>query len=397
MVDDALGAEVRRALALEAPHPSLRPRVIAAMAAEAGGRGHGPRRWIAGLAAAGLAAALVIVLLAVRSAVRPPPLPVPAGTVVGTVPVTPGLGVRCTLPIQVGGAVATLELPSGTVTRYPAGSIRAAAYAGGRWAGVPPASVAPDGHSYAYLANTTSVPGRGPSAALHVRDLPTGTERVVWQGAGWADVVGWTAAGIYAVQEPRGFGLGLTDLLLIDPRSGAARRVGPNPALPANAPTGQLPLFIDSHWIGPDAAWTAFGSHPPAGTSRGHDTVERMDLRTGRLAAWFVPPTGMEVEVIGIDGQGHPILTLAPAPTPAEPNPPVQLLLLRGQNRTVAISGGDQPGLHATGASADRQGVWIGDRGALWLYREGVLRKVADVPAGLLDPDATVRVAGACR
>jgi hypothetical protein len=232
-----------------------------------------------------------------------------------------------------------------------------------------------------------------------VRDLLTGADRVIWRGAGWADVAGWTAAGVFVVQEPAGMGVGRTNLLIIDPGSGAARRVGPSPALPANAPTGQLPLFIDSHWIGADAAWTAFGSRPTteAGAGTGHDTVERMDLRTGRLAAWFVAPHGMEVEVIGIDVQGHPILTLAPAATPAAPNPPVQVLLLTAPNRTVAISAGEQQTLRPTGAFGDRQGVWIGDQSALWLYRGGVLRKVADVPVGLLDAATAVRVSGVCR
>lgn len=397
MADNQLRAELRRALASASPHPSLRPRAIGAMAAAAQ-TGQGRRQWIAGLAAAGLAAVIVIGLLAIRVATRTPqapPLPAPTGAVVGTVPVTPGLGVRCTLPIQVGGAVATVDLPSGTVTSYPAplGSARGAGYANGRWAPVPPSAVAPDGRSYAYVVNTSAAPGRPPKADLHVRDQLTGTDRIAWQGDGAGDVAGWTAVGVYVVQEPRGFGLGLTNLLLIDPGSGVARRVGPNPTLPANAPTGQLPLFIDSHWIGTDAAWTAFGSQPaPRGGGTGHDTVERMDLGTGRLSTWYRAPAGMEVEVIGIDVQNRPILTLAPGP-----GRPAQVLLLTGQNRTVPISTGDQPALRPTGAFGDRQGVWIGDQGALWLYRDGALRKVADVPAGLLGTGAAVQVAGACR
>jgi hypothetical protein len=400
MADDRLHTELREALAGASPHPSLRPRVIAAMAA---GAGADRRQRTAGLAAAGLAAALVAGLLAARVLLRPPPPPpvsVPAGTVAGTATVTSGIDIHCTLPIQVGGAVATVDLPSGTVTRYPAppGSNRAAAYANGRWAPVPPSGVAPAGRSYAYVVNATAAPGHPPAAALHVRDLLTGADRVVWRGDGWADVAGWTDAGVFVVQEPRGLGVGLTNMLVIDPGSGTARRVGPNPALPAGAATGRLPLFIDSHWIGADAAWTAFGSRPTVvGAETGHDTVERMDLRTGRLAAWFVAPLGMEVEVIGIDVQGHPVLTVAPVATRAAPNPPVQVLLLTAPNQTVAISAGEQQTLRPTGAFGDREGVWIGDQGALWLYRGGVLLKVADVPAGLLDAVTAVRVSGACR
>jgi len=53
----------------------------------------------------------------------------------------------------------------------------------------------------------------------------------------------------------------------------------------------------------------------------------------------------MEVEVIGIDVQAHPILTLAPAATRAKPDPPIQVLLLTAPNRTIAISAVDQRSL----------------------------------------------------
>jgi len=124
-----------------------------------------------------------------------------------------------------------------------------------------------------------------------------------------------------------------------------------------------------------------------------------MDLNDGSLSTWFTAAEGTSLSIAGIDSQGHPILTVMPTPRMvAPPNspggqvtppadviypPPPRVLLLTGPNQTVEIADGSNSEFRPSSVIGDRHGIWFNSPGSLWLYRQGGLTKVADIPASL--------------
>lgn len=192
---------------------------------------------------------------------------------------------------------------------------------------------------------------------------------------------------------------------------GSVQRVGPNPQFPKDAATGQLPIFTGrDHWISGSGVFTAFGSRPPAPSSNGSspvaiDTITRMDLHTGRLSTWFKAPTGKTVGMLGVDGAGRPVFTLTDVGGNSGTSPTV--LLLTAPNQSALIADGSDPAFVPYEAFADSNGLWLSSRqGSVWLYRNGTLTHVADLPEQLFPPTRAttgthqppfVHVVGACR
>jgi hypothetical protein len=341
----------------------------------------------------------------------------PAGPTMGSVAVN-GIDFSCHLPIIAGSAGAFISLPDGAVTIDH--SIALDLYKGGygytydalvrRWVPVPGSALSPDGRSYAYIAQTTGVPGEMTTISVRTHDIVAGKDRVVWEGSGsfmGPDQVTWLPSGIYfsAVLVPYSGtnGAAFPSVYVSDPNHpGAPQRVGPNPA-------AQPPLPGQYDYSGPDlftffgggAAWatgnriskaTPSPDKPPAPGAFGPDRVLRMDLRDGSVSTWYSVSGTELVSVIGLDEHGRPILALfqpkapvesGPIPSPYEP-PAARLLLLTGPNQTVTLTSGNTDFHLGSIPWADSHGIWFGDWNALWLYTEhGGLHRVATIPSGL--------------
>ncbi len=370
-------------------------------------RGHW--RWLASVVAGLLALGVVGGLLYFRSSGHGP-----KDATVGSV-TTSGVDFSCRLPVLAGAAGAFISFPNGAVTidhrvaldLYKGGYGYTYDAQVGKWVPVPRSALSPDGRSYAYMAQTTGVPGEMSTTSLHTRDITSGKDRVLWEGSGSAtgpDLT-WLPSGIYfsAVLYPA---TGLAGpifpaLYVADPtNSGQPRRVGPNP--PPQPPSPDQAYFSGPDIftiVGGGAAWGMGNRTPkeapspdkaPAPGTFGPDRVLRMDLRDGSVSTWYTV-TGTElVSLMGLDEQGRPILSLfqptfktAPAPG-ADGPPPPRVLLLTGANQTVEITSGNSDFQPASLPWADSHGIWFGSWNSLWLYtQKGGLRQVATIPAGL--------------
>jgi hypothetical protein len=329
-----------------------------------------------------------------------------------------GVDFRCRLPVLAGAAGAFISFPDSAITidhrvriDFYKGSY-GYTYAGqvGVWVPVPPAALSPDGRSYAYLAETSGVPGEMMSMSLHTHEIVSGKDRVLWEGSGspmGPNLLTWLQGGIYfsAVLLPSGgpSGPGFPSVYVSDPNhAGSPRRVGPNPAPQPPSP-GQLDYSGPDMFtfVGGGAAW-ATGNRslkqapspdkPPAPGDFGPDRVLRMDLRDGSVTTWYAVSGSDLVSLMGLDGQGRPILSLfqpkpwvetGPPPSTYEP-PPARLLLLTDRNRAVELTSGNADFHFGSLPWADSHGIWFGSWNSLWLYTQAAgLRQVATVPAGL--------------
>jgi hypothetical protein len=417
MTDD-LRRQIHEVLGMETPDPALRARVVRTMAA--GLRPSSRPRWaLAAASAAAIAIAATSVLLVILGRIsNAPGPPLEAGAAIGNIPVNSPVGVTCALPVVANGHAATISLASGVVTAFPNHDnprnvfVNATAYAGGRWLPVLPEAVSPDGRSYAYATITQNPEARLSHARVLIRDVHYGTDREVWSGDGYAEIIGWGVDGLYFVHAPKGLGTGLTDVMVVAGAGrGRVQRVGPNPPFPKDSATGQLPIFTGrDHWISGAGVFTAFGSRPPAPSSNGSspvaiDTITGMDLHTGSLSTWFKAPAGKTIGMLGLDGAGRPVFTLTDVGSNPSTTPTVQLIT--APNQAALIADGSDPAFMPFEAFADSNGLWLSSRlGSVWLYRNGTLTHIADLPQQLFPPGGAtagtqqpliVHVVGACR
>src|SRR5229473_2645792 len=232
----------------------------------------GPWRWLASVLAGLLALGVVGGLLYYRYSVHPP-----QGAKVGSLTVT-GVDFSCRLPVIAGASGAFISFPDGAVTIdhkvaidfYKGGY--GYTYDGqvGKWVPVPRSALSPDGRSYAYMAQTTGVPGQMSSTSLHTHEIASGKDRVLWEGSGSAmgPNITWLPGGIYfsAVLFPASgpAGPSFPAVYVADPNNpGTPRRVGPNP--PPQPPGPGQPYFSGPDTftlMGGGAAW-GMGNRTP--------------------------------------------------------------------------------------------------------------------------------------
>ena len=328
-----------------------------------------------------------------------------------------GVDFSCRLPVLAGAAVGFISFPNGAVTidrsvsldPFKGGYGYTYDTKDGRWVPVPGSALSPGGRSYAYLAQTTGIPGQMTSMSLHAHEIASGQDRLLWESSGspmGPNMVTWLSGGIYfsAVLIPVGSpdNSPFPAVYVSDPNhAGTPRRVGPNPA--------PLPPALDQpYYSGPDgfaligggAAW-AMGNRipreapspnkPPEPGTFGPDRILRMDLRDGSVSTWYtVNGTGL-VSLMGLDGQGRPILSLfepkpyfEATPPPTYEPPLAHLLLLTGPSQTAELTS-NNPDFHlGSPPMADPHGIWFGSWNSVWLYtQDGGLRQVATIAAGL--------------
>ncbi len=324
----------------------------------------------------------------------------PGARVIGTLNVA-NVDFSCSLPVIAYNTAALISLPGGQVTSEL--TLNGPGYKGPgaysydaalqRWVPVQQSWLSPDGKLYAYSTTTSGVPGQAPSADLHVKDVASGHDRVLWQGSGPAQILGWSGSSVYfSWQDMSGMsGPPPGDVWAVDSAGGQPHRIGPNP--PASpGPYG----FFGFQRLGGGALWgltsTQLQPGPPQPGKpfvKGPNALARMDLRDGSVGTWYTAPDGATVNLIGVDGQGHPIvalnkfMTFTTPPPPGYQPPPPSLMLVTGRDTAVEIAAPGASIPLAFSTTADAHGVWFTAPGQLWLYRSGALKKVADVPAGL--------------
>jgi hypothetical protein len=322
----------------------------------------------------------------------------------------------CRLPVLAGSGGGFITFPNGTITVDR--SVKLDPFKGafsytydaraGVWLPVPATALSPDGRSYAYLVQTSGVPGATTVLSLHTHEIASGRDRILWEATGsppGPNAVTWISGGIYfsAVLVPTATPntVPLPAVYVSDPNhAGPPRRVGPNP--PPQPPTPGQPYSPGLQvytFIGGGAAWAtgyripkqpASPNSPPSPGDYGPDSVLRMDLSNGTVSTWYRVSGPDLISLMGLDGQGRPIVAftqpnLKAMPQPGVFVPPVaRLVLLTGPNQTVEISGGN-PDFHPDGQlQGDSHGVWFGSWNSVWLYTgAGGLRQVASIPAGL--------------
>jgi hypothetical protein len=240
--------------------------------------------------------------------------------------------------------------------------------------------VSPDSSHYAYF-ETIDSPTR--HYRIHAVDVPSGLDRVVYD-QGFYVVVDYESEGIY-LAATGGTGEGEFGLWLVDATSGVLRQVAP-PNL-AQAPFGFYLLGSGAAWYGDVAP----GDQPPHLGMGPMDRLLRFDLKTKVSTPWFRRP-GMQVQAIGFDGQGHPVVSAEAMSQDASRVTSQELWIVRSPNAAQRIypqAGSTAPDVvNFTSVLADDHGIWFGSGSGLFLYTpDGQFRRVS---AGAAD------VAGRC-
>lgn len=244
-------------------------------------------------------------------------------------------------------------------------------------------SVSPDGKRYAY----SEIEGnayQNAGSKLHVVDVATGVDTVIYSGNIAYGVVDFAADGIYltpAVPEGRPRGLWL------------------------EVPAGGSPRLISSTVIAPTvrggAAWgvdfnTADPSPGPGGLEGPMNRVLRIDLSSGTAAPWFYRP-GANIYIVGLDANGHPMVRadIAPSPTNTNGRDTAELWLVTSASSATKLFVGTGVAYPSRLAAIDSHGVWFdnsygNEAGTVWLYAGDSLHTIATVDVNYF------AVAGGC-
>jgi hypothetical protein len=230
--------------------------------------------------------------------------------------------------------------------------------------------VSPDGREYAY-ADGNPLSGTDVSGKLHVVDVATGTDRVIYNSPVVPSVVQFTAEGIYFTHN---FGEGEEDGLWLIPPQG-----------------GQPKLVSGTIWeprVANGAAWglafNAADPHPaPGGITHPYNTILRFDLSTGTSVVWWYQP-GNDMRLLDGDYSGH----LFAYTFREDVDGSLSDWMLDSQGIAHRIGSANLDYL----AAVDANGVWFddGQLPTLWLFTHGLLERISDFNV------ASMRIAGGC-
>ena len=291
---------------------------------------------------------------------------------------------QCALPIYWGDAAGIhagfLPYPGGdfvastqTLDRHASGATYDTA--AGRWLPVEPETVSPDGLRFAYAEydlppgyNAGMGGGARPRTAgtlasagrVHVVDVRSGADQVLYSGSPTYSVVGFTADGIYLSQVSITMDGDFSSGLFLIKASGGT---------PSAVRGGDRALDRGGWTVQNGAAWgTEFSTG--GGITAGNELV-RLDLHTGATAKWLTAPEGTGVALLGFDPNSHPIvLTQAsgystngsPAPTP-----PTRLLIQSPSGTVLLFETSDTAAELPFGpVSSDARGAWMGGQLSVW-------------------------------
>jgi hypothetical protein len=237
------------------------------------------------------------------------------------------------------------------------------------WLRANPSVLSPDGHLYAYWdsqgVNTNSI---------HVLDLTTKNDRVIYNGSTLYFPIAFLADGIYMVHA-------------IAPRQGAFEklyRVSPSGGAIQLVPGSDRHMY---QWgwmmIADGAAW---GIDNRVEGNTYFYSILRLDLATSQVTTWFEGPADAMFWPDGVDGLHRLFVTDGK-----------QLFRVSSPGQSVELPDpGPVAQLGGSGASpvlfADSRGVWFGGAGGVWLYPNAG----APVHFAAGPPDASVSPAGPC-
>lgn len=249
-------------------------------------------------------------------------------------------------------------------------------HAAGRWLPVSRAQISPDGLHYAYAEpvfppSAGAQPGPGPFATggrVHLVDVQTGSDRVVFSytGAPFYTIAGYTNHGIYlSAACMEGCGPDALKLWSLDVATGALTKVSDRKGF---------------NWqIDDKGIWVAtYEGSNQSGTLPGN--LLRVDLISGQEAIWL---TASGMELIGLDAEGNPLVTLNDAAGSA-------LIRVTAPQQSQTLFSGPSNGQLST-AVVDQVGTWLGGGQSggqgIYLYTTSAgVQKVSDFPGIPLGP-----------
>ena len=228
---------------------------------------------------------------------------------------------------------------------------------------------APDGWSYVYESEKEGPPnpdGPAPppaSVAIHVVDIRTGSDRVVYEFSGppYYNAIDYTPPMIALTPACFECGAGGSNIWSLDERRGSLAKV----------------TDLQSYWsVRHGSAWGGVTT-----TTSSMDRLVQVSLSTGTVTTWLTEP-GTELRLLAISSDGGPLVTVQRSDSVevwhmTQPEKGAQVF-------TVASGG-------LSGAVTDTYGTWIGgaqagDDAGIYLYTvKGGLQKVssfAGVPLG---------------
>ncbi len=291
----------------------------------------------------------------------------------------------CRLPVWWGPSGAAtyagfLSLPMQTLMQdstAPAGStFYDRAYS--KWLPTTRNAVSADGSRYAYSEGQPLGPGA--KGTLHVVDVTTGGDHIIYSGSPVFRVVDFASEGIYLTTDDEV----QTGLWLIDPSGGQPRLISSTILRPA---------------VGNGAAWglgfDPTDPHPGQGGLIGpQNQVLRYDLSNGSATPWLFQP-GASFEILGLDYSGNLFLDDQVDQNTFE----IWEVDSHASYRVVYFDGDDQALKPAPTdmAAVDSYGTWFNGRPrgtdvgtSVWLADGGRLQQVATVNQDYLS------IAGGC-
>jgi hypothetical protein len=228
------------------------------------------------------------------------------------------------------------------------------ARAKGRWLPAPRVAVLADGSGYAYV-------NRNPTKYqndLHIVDVASGNERVfvIDRPIGYSGVMDYSGSGVYVSGITEG---SEAAIWLVDPVSGSEHLV---------AGTGGTYDLV----LAQGAAWLAYDKDPNHYTG-GWDSIDRMDLATGKRTLWF-HRDGAHVVGVGFAHDGTPIMY------PSFTTGVSEVWLASAPNSSSKIFSGVET---FTGTMSDAHGSWFFSTHGIYLYSpQRGFRRVSAAVAG---------------
>ena len=307
----------------------------------------------------------------------------PVGATPSPAPPALGLQTQCRLPVQWWDSNTSAQNHAGFVT-FPGGQLveDPSAPAGqdstvlfydralARWIFAARDQVSPDGREYAY-ADGEPLSGAGVPGKLHVVDVATGTDRVVYNSQVVPSVVQFTANGIYFTHN---FGEGEEDgLWSIPPQGGQPRQVSSTIWEPRVANGAAWGL-----------AFNAADPHPaPGGITHPYNTILRFDLSTGASVVWWYQP-GNDMRLLDGDYSGN----LFAYTFREDVDGSLSDWVIDSRGIAHRIGSANLGYL----AAVDLNGVWFddGQSPTLWLFAGGQLERIAEFSV------AAIKIAGGC-
>ncbi len=242
--------------------------------------------------------------------------------------------------------------------------------ASNQWVHADRADLSPDGKRLAYWASS----GVNDNT-VHVLDLATGVDHLLYSGSTLFIVIAYKPEGIYLVHGIAPRQGAFEKLYLLDPAGGA----------PALVPGSDRHMY-QYGWvlISDGGAWGI--DFRVDGTAYIYSVV-RLDLATGQATKWLEGPPDDGLNPLGTDAM-HRLYASGSQSKLWRIAAPGQVDVLPNPGPVVAGGGLGAP----TGLVSDSLGAWFAGRGGVWLYRDtGEPRLFAVGP-----PNSDISPAGPC-